>query len=86
MTTKDGETLSGRMEAETQTSIEILDINGQKHAVQRQNITKLEPTQLSIMPNGFEALPDSEGLDFSNFPDLLRLPSTVRPPRSIRSA
>ena len=60
VTTKDSEMLSGRMEAETQTAIEILDTNGQKHVMQRKEITKLEPTQLSIMPNGFEALPESD--------------------------
>ncbi len=60
VTTKDGETYSGRLEAETQTSVEILDTTGQKHVVQRKDIASLEGSQLSIMPNGFEALPPED--------------------------
>lgn len=56
-TTKDGETYSGRLDAETQTSVEILDTAGQKHVLQRKDLASLEPSQLSIMPSGFEALP-----------------------------
>lgn len=64
VTTKDGETLSGRMDTETQTTIEILDTAGQKHTVQRKDITQLQGLQTSIMPTGFEALPpdDIKGL------------------------
>ena len=59
-TTKGGETLSGRLEAETQTTVEILDITGQKHVVQRKEIASLEGSQLSIMPIGFEATPPQD--------------------------
>ena len=64
VTTKDGETFSGRLDAETQTSVEILDTTGQKHAIQRKNIASMEGSQLSIMPSGLEALPpdDLKGL------------------------
>jgi putative membrane-bound dehydrogenase-like protein len=57
VTTKDGDTFSGRLETETQTSVEILDITGQKHVVQRKNIASLDASQLSIMPTGLEVLP-----------------------------
>ena len=57
VTTKDGETYSGRLETETQTSVEILDTTGQKHVVQRKDISALDSSQLSIMPTGFETLP-----------------------------
>lgn len=60
VTTKDGETFSGRLEAETQTSVEILDTTGQKHIVQRKDISSLEGSQLSIMPVGLEALPPDD--------------------------
>jgi len=60
VTTKDGETFSGRLEAETQTSVEILDTTGQKHVVQRKDIASLEGSQLSIMPIGLEALPPED--------------------------
>jgi uncharacterized protein len=57
VTTKDGNTYSGRLEAETQTTVEILDVAAQKHVIQRKDIASLEASQLSIMPVGFEALP-----------------------------
>jgi putative heme-binding domain-containing protein len=60
VTTKDGETLSGRMDTETQTTIELLDTTGQKHVVQRKDIASLQGLQTSIMPNGFEALPPDD--------------------------
>ena len=57
LTTKDGDTFSGRLDTETQTSVEILDTTGQKHAIQRSKIATLESSQNSIMPNGFESIP-----------------------------
>jgi putative membrane-bound dehydrogenase-like protein len=64
VTTKDGQTFSGRLEAETQTTVEVLDTTAQKHVVQRKDIASLDASQLSIMPAGFESLPaeDLKGL------------------------
>lgn len=59
-TTKDGTTFSGRLEAETQTTVEILDVAAQKHVLQRADIQTLEASALSIMPVGFEALPGDD--------------------------
>lgn len=58
--TKDGETYSGRLEAETQTTVEILDTAGQKHVIQRKDISTLQSMAMSIMPVGFEALPPED--------------------------
>jgi putative membrane-bound dehydrogenase-like protein len=60
VTTKSGDTFSGRLETETQTTVEILDTTGQKHTVQRKDIAGLEGSPLSIMPNGFEAMPPED--------------------------
>ena len=60
VTTKDGESYTGRLETETQTTVEILDLTGLKHVIQRKDISKLEASVLSIMPTGFEALPPSD--------------------------
>ncbi|HUS36696.1 MAG TPA: c-type cytochrome, partial [Verrucomicrobiae bacterium] len=60
VSTKDGETLSGRLETETQTTVEILDTTGQKHVVQRKDIASLQGLPTSIMPTGFEALPPDD--------------------------
>ena len=64
VTTKGGDSFSGRLEAETQTTVEILDTAAQKHVVQRKDIETLEGSALSIMPTGFESLPpdDIKGL------------------------
>lgn len=58
--TKDGEIYSGRLEAETQTTVEILDTAAQKHVIQRKDIQSIEASPLSIMPTGFEALPEAD--------------------------
>ena len=55
--TKDGETYTGRLESETQTTVEILDTTAQKHVIQRKDIASLNVSPLSIMPTGFESLP-----------------------------
>jgi putative heme-binding domain-containing protein len=60
VTTRDGETLSGRLDTETQTSIEILDLTGQKHAIQRKDIASLDASNLSIMPTGLEAIGEKD--------------------------
>ncbi len=60
VTTKDGESYSGRLETETQTTVEILDTAAQKHVVPRKEIESMEASQLSIMPTGFEALPPAD--------------------------
>jgi putative heme-binding domain-containing protein len=58
--TRDGETYSGRLETETQTTVEILDATGQKHVIQRKDLENLSSSGLSIMPNGFESLPPDD--------------------------
>ncbi len=60
VTTKDDESFSGRMETETQTTVEILDTTGQKHVIQRKDIASLTGSPLSIMPVGFESLPPTD--------------------------
>jgi putative heme-binding domain-containing protein len=58
--TKDGETYTGRLESETQTTVEILDTTAQKHVIQRQDIASLNVSSNSIMPTGFESLPPDD--------------------------
>lgn len=60
VTTKDGSTFAGRLEAETQTTVEILDLVAQKHVIQRKEIEAIEALPQSIMPIGFEALPTDD--------------------------
>jgi putative membrane-bound dehydrogenase-like protein len=58
--TKNGESFSGRLDTETQTTVELLDPTGTKHVLQRKDIEQMKGTDLSIMPNGFETLPQSD--------------------------
>lgn len=67
VTTVDGETYSGRLDAETQTTVEILDTTSQKHVIQRRDIASLEGSSLSIMPTGFEALPEEDLVSLLDF-------------------
>jgi putative heme-binding domain-containing protein len=60
VTTKSGDTFSGRLDTETQTTIEILDTTAQKHVIARKDIASMEGLQTSIMPAGFEALPPED--------------------------
>jgi putative heme-binding domain-containing protein len=60
VTTKSGNTFNGRLEAETATSVEILETAGEKHIVQRKDIAELIPSAVSMMPTGFEALPEAD--------------------------
>ena len=57
VTTTDGTTYSGRMESESQTTVEILDVAAQKYVIQRKDIETLQASEQSIMPIGFEAIP-----------------------------
>lgn len=56
VTTKSGDAVAGRLDAETQTSVELTDLIGQKHTIARKDITSLESSNQSIMPAGFESL------------------------------
>ncbi len=60
LTTKSGDTFSGRLDAETQTSVELLDLGGQKHVVQRRDIASLESSNQSIMPVGLESIGEAD--------------------------
>ena len=40
--------------------MEILDLSGTKHSVQRKDIASLESSPLSTMPTGFEQIPESD--------------------------
>jgi len=68
------ETYAGRLESETQTTVEILDSTGQKHVIQRKDIKQMNTSGTSIMPNGFESLPET---DLSALLAYLKTPPTA---------
>ncbi len=67
VTKKDGESLGGRLDAETATTVEIVDTLGAKHVVLRKDVEKLESSGQSIMPGGFDQLPVSELADLLTY-------------------
>jgi hypothetical protein len=52
--TIDGLTYAGRLDAETKTTVEILDLQGNRHVIAREDIDTLTASTLSIMPVGLE--------------------------------
>ncbi len=74
-TTLEGDSIAGRLDAETQTTVEILDVTGQKHSLQRKELKSLEASNNSIMPVGFEALPEN---DLASLLDYLTDPSHAK--------
>jgi putative membrane-bound dehydrogenase-like protein len=50
--TKDGDSYSGRLDTETQTTVELLDATGERHVIQRKDIESMNASSLSVMPVG----------------------------------
>ncbi|MSR66449.1 MAG: c-type cytochrome, partial [Pedosphaera sp.] len=56
--TSDDESISGRLESESRTNVEILDLTGKRHVIQRSAIRKITAAAVSIMPVGLvDSLP-----------------------------
>jgi putative membrane-bound dehydrogenase-like protein len=51
-----GTYLTGLLTAETRTAVELLDAEGKKHVVLRENIDRIISSKLSLMPEGFEKI------------------------------
>ncbi|MHC4996987.1 MAG: c-type cytochrome, partial [Planctomycetota bacterium] len=73
VSTRDGQTLAGKLQSESKTAIELLDIAGQLHVVQRGNILSMTASNLSLMPPGLEQALGEEGMR-----DLLEFLSTLK--------
>ena len=60
--TVDGIVISGLLSGETRTSIEMVDSQGKKHLILREDIDELMASSKSAMPEGFEQSIDDPGL------------------------
>ena len=60
--TVDGRLTSGLLSAESLTTIEIVDSQGKRHTILREDIDELKPSKKSAMPEGFEQSIDDRGL------------------------
>ncbi len=69
--TADGIVLTGMMAGESRTSIELIDSQGKRQSIQREEIEKLVASRKSLMPEGFE-----NQLDRTAMRDLLEFLAT----------
>ena len=59
---RQGTVRSGLLASESRNSIEVIDTEGKRHAIQREDIVRLDGTRDSLMPEGFEKQTTREGL------------------------
>jgi uncharacterized protein len=52
--TTDGRVISGLLAAETRTSVDLVDAEGKRHVVLREDIDEMAASKKSLMPEGFE--------------------------------
>ncbi len=62
VSTTDGRILNGLLASETKTSIDLLDAEGKKQTILREDIDELASLKKSLMPEGFEKSIPPEGL------------------------
>jgi len=61
--TKDGRNVSGRMVEDTETRVKLLASGPKEEVIARSDIASLRVSELSVMPEGLEQMPDA---DFRN--------------------
>src|SRR4051795_4248610 len=54
VSTTDGRVFNGLLASETKTSVELLDAEGKKQTLLREDIDELAASKKSVMPEGFE--------------------------------
>lgn len=54
--TRQGQVITGLLASESRTALEIQDAEQKKHAILREDIIKLDRSEKSLMPEGFESL------------------------------
>jgi putative membrane-bound dehydrogenase-like protein len=52
--TSDGRVISGLLASESKTAVEVIDAEGKRHAILREDIDQMTPSKKSLMPEGFE--------------------------------
>jgi uncharacterized protein len=60
--TSDGVVISGLLSGESLTTLEMVDSQGKRHTILREDIDQLKPSTNSAMPEGFEQSIDDAGL------------------------
>ncbi len=61
--TTDGRVISGLLASESNTSVELIDAEGKRHAILREDIDQMAASKKSLMPEGFEKQVPPAGLN-----------------------
>ena len=62
VSTTEGQVLNGLLAGETKTTVELIDAEGKKHVLLREDIDQMAASKKSVMPEGFEKQVSPEGL------------------------
>jgi putative membrane-bound dehydrogenase-like protein len=65
--TKTGDVIAGRLLSENAVEIEVIDATGKTHVLERKDMNRLQASDLSVMPEGFEQLPPQDLADLLEF-------------------
>jgi putative membrane-bound dehydrogenase-like protein len=76
--TRDGRSLSGRMIENTDTRVKLISAGPREDVIARSDIASMRTTQMSVMPEGLEQMPDA---DFRNL-----IMYILDPPQNTRQA
>ncbi|MFN9916308.1 MAG: hypothetical protein ACK53L_27205, partial [Pirellulaceae bacterium] len=60
--TFDGLVLTGMLAGESRTSVELIDAQGKRQTIQREDIENFQSSRKSLMPEGFESQIDREAM------------------------
>ena len=65
--TRTGDVIAGRLLSENAVEVEVIDATGKTHALQRRDLRRLQASDLSVMPEGFEQIPPQDLKDMLEF-------------------
>ena len=71
--TKDDRSLSGRLVEDTPSHVKLLSSGPKEESVARSNIATMRASELSVMPEGLEQMPDADFRNLISF--ILNAPS-----------
>jgi putative membrane-bound dehydrogenase-like protein len=65
--TRSGDVIAGRLLSENAVAIEVIDSTGKTHELQRKDMRRVQASDLSVMPEGFEQLSAQDLTDLIEF-------------------
>jgi putative membrane-bound dehydrogenase-like protein len=65
--TRSGDVIAGRLLSENALAVELIDATGKTHQLERKDMRRLQASDLSVMPEGFEQIPAQDLKDLLEF-------------------